>query len=638
MRHQPNTLLSLLFCLLTLFYVQPAAADANLVSQTWQLLDYMASDYAEAVSDGEVIDDDEYAEQLEFAGVVKHNLGELPEHDMRQTLVDEAQQLINVIEAKETNEVVSGQAHKVADLLLDTFPVPTSPTVQPDLNHGATLYQTYCASCHGATGDADGPAADGLDPEPIAFTDAARADKRSPLSYYQTTTQGVDGTSMASFGEQLSDDDRWALAYFVATLPYQDKIDQGKQIWQTDLSARAQISNLDELSRTRGEQLDSVLGLDNTRAVLGYLRANSDALDTALTNLPLARGRLAASLKAYKAGDVKDAVQLALSSYLDGVEPVEPLIDSQNRKLRSQIELQMGVYRTQISRQLNYNEVAAQAEVVDQLLAEADELLEGSTATPSTTFLGAFVILLREGLEALLIVIGLIAFLKKAKREETLPYVHAGWVIALVAGGLTWFVARYFIEVSGASRELTEGLSSLFAAAVLLGVGLWMHQKSMGDRWQTYIKEKMGAALTKKSAWLLFVLTFVTVYREIFETILFYIALWQPGMGGWMLLGILAAVACLVVIAWIMLATSRKLPLSTFFSASSALIAVLVFVMVGKGVSALQEAGWVSVTLAPTPHIDWLGMSPTWQTTSAQIAIVLVMLLGYLYNKTKAKR
>jgi len=248
------------------------------------------------------------------------------------------------------------------------------------------------------------------------------------------------------------------------------------------------------------------------------------------------------------------------------------------------------------------------------------------------------VILLREGLEALLIVIGLIAFLKKSKREETLPYVHAGWIIALVAGVLTWFVARYFIGISGASRELTEGVSALFAAAMLLGVGLWMHQKSMGGRWQAYIKEKMGDALTKKAAWMLFVLSFVTVYREIFETILFYIALWQPGMGMWMLLGFVTAVACLTVLAWIMLATSRRLPLSTFFSASSALIAVLVFVLVGKGVSALQEAGWIGVTLAPTPHIDWLGMSPTWQTTAAQGAIVVVMLLGYFYNKAKAAK
>lgn len=87
-------------------------------------------------------------------------------------------------------------------------------------------------------------------------------------------------------------------------------------------------------------------------------------------------------------------------------------------------------------------------------------------------------ILLREGLEALLVVVAMIAFLRQAKRPDVLPYVHAGWLGALAAGGVTWAIATYAVSISGANREVTEGLSSLFAAAVLLSVGIWMHQRA----------------------------------------------------------------------------------------------------------------------------------------------------------------
>ena len=105
----------------------------------------------------------------------------------------------------------------------------------------------------------------------------------------------------------------------------------------------------------------------------------------------------------------------------------------------------------------------------------------------------------------------MIAFLKKADRTDVLVYVHAGWVIALACGGATWLAATYLVLVSGASRELTEGLSSLFAGAVLLGVGMWLHGKSVAGRWQVYLHQKMSSALSRRTAWFLFSLAFIAV-------------------------------------------------------------------------------------------------------------------------------
>ncbi len=254
--------------------------------------------------------------------------------------------------------------------------------------------------------------------------------------------------------------------------------------------------------------------------------------------------------------------------------------------------------------------------------------------TDLSTFLGAFTILLREGLEALLVVIAMIAFLRKAERPEVLPYVHGGWVAALVAGAATWVVATTLVGISGASRELTEGFGALLAAVVLVSVGIWMHGKSQAEEWRRYIQEKMGRALSRGSAWFLFGLAFIVVYREVFETILFYAALWTPGNGETILAGALSAVALLAAIAWAMLRYSRKLPITQFFGLSSILIAVLAVVLAGKGVGALQEAGLVPLTLiAGAPRISWLGIFPTAEALGAQLLTLLVLVYGFRANR-----
>ena len=125
-------------------------------------------------------------------------------------------------------------------------------------------------------------------------------------------------------------------------------------------------------------------------------------------------------------------------------------------------------------------------------------------------------------------------------------------------------------------------------------------------------REKMQGALSRGSAWFLFGLAFIVVYREVFETILFYAALWTPDNGATILAGALTGVALLAAIAWAMLRYSRTLPITEFFRYSAILIAILAVVLAGKGVGALQEAGMIPVTpLAGVPRITMLGLFPT---------------------------
>lgn len=615
------------------------SADATAqVQQTWKLLDYVATDYAGAVKNGVVVEPSEYAEQKEFAGNVIGLLQKLPSTPALAGLQQQAAALVAAIDAKAAPEEIADRAHALGKALLIAYPVPSAPTSTPDLAAGAALYQQQCAACHGATGNGHGPAGAALDPPPIDFTNAERADLRSPLSLYQAISQGIEGTAMQGYDATLSDAQRWSLAYYVGTLAYAPTASAGAKAWQSNEAVRAQVSNLAELSQTRATQLSPALDPATARAVLGWLRAHPDAVTQAPQGMALARARLASSLAAYADGRTPEAVKLALSAYLDGVEPDEPRLDARNHGLRTRIETAMGAYRSALTQHLPHAEASERAAQADVLLAQAQDVLADANASPVTAFVGAFTILVREGLEALLVVVALLAFLHKADKPRLARHVHSGWIIALIAGGITWALARYAIDISGASRELTEGLSSLFAAAVLLSVGLWMHGKSIGGRWQSYLKQQMNAALQRRSAWFLFGLAFISVYREVFEAILFYAALWSDGQHGWLLIGMLAAVVVLAAIAWILLRTSRRLPLGQFFLASSALIALLAFVLAGKGVAALQEAGWIGVSPASVPRIEWLGIFPTWQSLLAQLVVVALLLGGFVWNTARSRR
>jgi high-affinity iron transporter len=178
----------------------------------------------------------------------------------------------------------------------------------------------------------------------------------------------------------------------------------------------------------------------------------------------------------------------------------------------------------------------------------------------------------------------------------------------------------------------------VFAALVLLGVGIWMHQKSLAGRWQAYIRDKLSAALSRQSAFMLFLLAFVTVYREVFETVLFYAALWTAGTGIYLAAGLLLGIVILAGIAWLMLRTSARLPIGRFFAISSALVAVLAVVLIGKGVAALQEAGVLDITLIPAPRIDVLGIYPSVQTIAAQMAVMVIIVVAMAVNARGQKR
>lgn len=614
--------------------VSAIAADTPEAQVAWRLLDYIAVDYSGAVANGKIISEGEYAEMKEFAETVNSKLTTLPDTEAKARLIVQAKMLNGSIAQKDDAAKVAAASHQLASELLAAYPTPLEPKSAPDLTWGKQLYATNCAMCHGAAGKGDGENAAVLNPPPIAFTDHDRARKRSAFGLYQVIGQGVEGTAMPSF-DSLSPMDRWALAFFIGHYAYSDEeVAEGERLWKGEESLHTQIPDMKTFAQLTEEGLGKSVGEENARYIFAYLRTHPQALyANEKGQLTLAQERLKASEQAYLAGDHNKASELALSAYLDGFEPVEAVLKTRNADLLAQVEKEMAQLRSSIDRDAPAGDVSASMAKLLALMKTTEQAIAPSATSAGSVFAGTFTVLVREGLEALLIVVAIIAFLRKAERRDVLVYVHGGWLTALIAGGLTWWVATYAITISGASRELTEGFGGILAAAVLISVGIWMHGKSNADNWQKYIKKKLSHALSRRSAWFLFLLTFVVVYREAFETILFFVALWNQGNEAAFIGGLAAAIVTLALIAWAMLGYSKKLPITQFFAFSALLMAFLAVTLAGKGVSALQEAGMIQVTPNALPSVDLLGISPTWESIGTQFAVILILVVGFWWSR-----
>ncbi|WP_020167555.1 MULTISPECIES: cytochrome c/FTR1 family iron permease [Methylotenera] len=650
-----KSLLLVLLCFILpsgLSFAEPSAANTqslntvasdNGAKQLWQLIDYVAVDYGGAVNKGTVVSEAEYAEMLDFTNNASVQSQSLPARASKEAITAAIADLRAAVVAKADAADVKRLAYLANTKLIAAYPITVAPNQAPSLARGNILYKAQCATCHGATGDGNGPLAANLEPKPIAFTDAERAHSRSLMALFQVVSQGVEGTSMPSFAT-LTDDDRWALAFFIGNMSYDDAARaRGKKLWTESTDIKSHFPDLAAVTTLTQDSVAEKMPATDAHDITAYLRSEPNVVatnsmsDLKPSGVALSRLRLAESLAALHSGDRATAMKLGLSAYLDGFEPLEPVIGARNKSLLIAVEGAMLAYRSAISKG-SVSEVEAAAEKLNRLFADVDEELGKKQVDPMTTFIGALTILLREGVEALLIVIGIIAFLKKAQRPDVLRYVHSGWISALFAGALTWVVATYLVTISGASREVTEGAGSVFAAIVLLTVGLWMHQKSSAGRWQAYLNEKLSAAMFKRSAWALFALSFIAVYREVFETVLFYSALAADGNGGGLLAGFLTAILLLAIIAWALLRTSAKMPIGKFFSITSILVMILAVILMGKGCIALQEAGWIGVTPIIGPRIPLLGIHPTAETVIAQIAVLIIVVVGFGLNYWTSKK
>lgn len=629
--------LALALALLCLIPALPARADPGRLAQ---LVDYVGVDYAAAVDDGAIVDAFEYQEMQEFAGLIGAEVRGLAPGEARQRLLPLATELHAAIQARAAPAEVSAIAGRMTDVLLASGMLAGAPEGVPDLAAAEQLYLQQCAGCHGAAGRGDGAAASaGMEPSPTDFTDAERARARSLYGLFNTITLGVDGTAMPAF-RQLSDAERWALAFYVGGLYADaDSLHAGQQVFEK--TPASQLPTMRELTTTTPAALAAQ---DAAAADLyAWLRRNPAALAEA-GGEPLVRAMAGVrrSLSLYADGSAQAAHAAAVDAYLEGFELAEAALQTTQPQLVREVESAMTGLRLAMRNHRPLDEVQAAGGDALRLLQAARDTQTGASLSPGVSFVSAFVILLREGLEAILVLGAIAAFLGKTERRDALAWLHGGWIAALAAGALTWAVSTYFISISGATRELTEGLTALIASAVLFYVGFWMHGKLAAQRWQHFIRDSVQKALDGRALWAVAGISFIAVYREVFETVLFFQALSAQitvrAAQSAMAAGTVAGAVVLVGLSWAIFRFGVRLPLRQFFGATAAVMIALSVIFAGKGVAALQEAGKLPLDPVAFPRIELLGIYPTLQSLGIQLAVLVAALALLAYGARPSLR
>ncbi|MGE5220632.1 MAG: FTR1 family protein [Chloroflexota bacterium] len=621
------------FCLLATLaaLVVPAFAHAqDEAKKLVALLDYLGSDYKNAVQDGKVLSQDEYSEMQEFAKRSTDLFNQLKANDKadKAGVEPELTALVKQIADKGDSQAVSVLAKSAKEKLIAAYKIIPYPRRLPSFAAGKKLYAENCAQCHGVTGKGDGSGRESMNPKtppPANFTDPERIGALSPFKAFNTASFGIEGTAMASF-DAFSEEQRWQVAFYIFSLRFSDdaskagaRLVQEKKV-PTDLLSVATLATnsddqiLEKLKNYTAQESEAM-------SLLAYLRRG---LLQAVTNDPLsiARGLLREAVALYGKGEREKAYQKAVEAYLDGYELAEPTLFAKDATFGRELESYFTQLRTSMKQGEPVKQIQKrQLEIETRLDQAAQIIARDDRFSGYYAFINSALIILREGLEAALVLAAILAMLRVMNAKEAIRYVHLGWILALVAGGLTWVASETVLTLSGSHRESMEGFIAVFAAVALFYVGYWLHTRSEAKKWQAFIHEKVQDLLSAKRILGLVGISFFAVYREAFEVVLFYQALWLQNEGDHapILWGLGAGLLALALATFAILKLGLKIPLKYFFGATGALLYLMAFIFAGNGIKELQASLWVPTTPLSVPRaIPLLGIYPTVETLAAQ--------------------
>ena len=635
-----------------------------------------AKEYATGVHPrgGRVTAPAEVSEARQFLEQARLDVGSLPAA-VRTTADSELAALLAMIARVAPPDSVAGRAGGLIQRIaaaaggaLDPFPARP-----PSFSRGAAVFQQQCVQCHGPTGVGDGPKARHLEgPAPASLADRLGMSTVSPVDVYRKLTIGVAGTAMPQFEETLSPDDRWAVATYVATLRAGDgMVREGEGLYAlhcaschgptgggdgllaaalsvrppalSDFAVQGPFSD-QELAQLiqRGRPgtpmpgFDRMLDREHAASLVAFLRVLPTAERQKYVPSP------AAATFSVVRRQVDSAVALrsdkiAFDAYLT-FEGVETDVRARNPGLASELEAAFAALRARAAKGAGDAELEA---IHARLLAglERAERLVVDRASDANLFMQSSVLLLREGFEAILIVAALMAFLAKAGATERRRHVARGAWAAVAASVVTAVVVELLFEITPGEREALEGITLLLATGVLFSVSYWLLSKVEAAKWNAFVKGRMEDALSTGSGFALASVAFLAVYREGFETILFYKALLTSagsasGGGGAaaVVAGIVVGSVALVIVYVAIRRFGMKVPLKPFFAVTGAMLYYMAFVFAGKGIADLQEAGLVPTSVVEwAPRIPALGIYPTVQSLSLQLLLVVLLLVAVVW-------
>jgi high-affinity iron transporter len=543
------------------------------------------AEYRLAVDDrGALISAEEYAETtgfLQHARELVARMGGSETPAARAALDD----LIRTVAEKKPPSVIeAGRARFVAALgAAGAVELPSAPL---DTAAGRRLYEETCASCHGSRGLGDGPLAKGLSTAVPAIGSPSATPNLTPMLAYDVTSVGIRGTAMQAFGTTLTAQQRWNVVNYVYML-------RGQPMVLPTPGGAGKAS--------AGQTAQQILAL----------------LDSARD--------------AARNGDHVVASDRAFDAYL-AFEPLEPITRAKNPGLVASLERSFGEFKVAVGAG-NIGAADAARSAIAAALPRAIDLANGTGESASASFWQSFLIILREGFEAILVVGAVVAFLIKTGNRERLRSIWIGVALGVVASLVTAVIIKTAFAAIPASSEIVEAVSLLIAVVVLFSVSYWLISKVEAAQWQRFIREKVASALERGGGGALMLVAFLAVYREGAETALFYQALFSQSTGTALplIMGIVVGFIALAVIFVLFYRFGVKIPMRPFFAVTSLLLYYMAFVFAGRGIRELQEGNVLPMTHLPhVPSIGWLGLFPTVETVAVQAVLLALFAFGII--------
>ena len=346
----------------------------------------------------------------------------------------------------------------------------------------------------------------------------------------------------------------------------------------------------------------------------------------------------------YNQGDAKKAMLSVQDTYFDVFENsgMENKVGSRDSNFKAELE---GYFTRLVSlmKAGQGDKLQDQAVGLSQNLAKAVEMLQGSEQSDWSMFLYSLLIILREGLEALLIVAAIVAYMVKNNHQDKLPVIRQSVYVALAASVVTAFTFQLIFENSGQNRELLEGFTMIIAVFMLFSMSYWLLSKVEAQNWKRYLEGKLSTALTAGSLFGLWITSFLAIYREGAETVLFYYALVGDAKSSvslfYLFAGFITGAVLLAICYFIMRYSVVKLPLKPFFMFTGSFMYLMAFVFAGKSVLELIEGKLFEPTLVNgAPEISWLGIYPYVETLVPQVILIIAAIFALFVMKYQSKK
>ena len=348
--------------------------------------------------------------------------------------------------------------------------------------------------------------------------------------------------------------------------------------------------------------------------------------------------------KRYEAGDADGAKNSVNDAYFGFYEKMgfeRTVLSYISGKRASTVEYKFSYVKKLMSQGAPVGEVRDELALLNRMLREDANQLDGKEESATGTFIASLLILVREGFEAILVIAAIATYLVRSGNKNRTGVVYWSAAAAIVASVVLAIALQYLFEISGANQEILEGVAMLSAVVVLFFVSNWMISKAEADAWKKYIDGKVQTAVAGGSAFALGLAAFLAVFREGAETILFYQALIADTdtHRDMIWLGMAVASVLLVVLFVLIRYGSLVIPLKPFFVGTSILLFIMCVSFAGGGIKELQEADVVGVTpVSWIQSIDLLGIYPTVETLVPQGVMLVLALVSIVYAFGKSRR